>query len=85
MTFTTLIHTDELYANLNHPDWVIVDCRFALNDTNTGARAYRQSHIPQARYAHLETDLSGPVIKNITGRHPLPNIRLFAKNWANGV
>lgn len=78
MTYTTLIATDTLHRHLNHPDWVIVDCRFSLADTEAGAKAYRHGHIPNARYAHLDRDLSS-AITDFTGRHPLPDFTLLAK------
>jgi thiosulfate/3-mercaptopyruvate sulfurtransferase len=78
MTYTTLISTDTLNQQLNHPNWVIVDCRFSLADTEAGAKAYRHGHIPNARYAHLDKDLSS-AITDFTGRHPLPNFSLLAK------
>jgi thiosulfate/3-mercaptopyruvate sulfurtransferase len=78
MTYTTLVSTDTLNQQLNHPNWVIVDCRFSLADTEAGAKAYRHGHIPNARYAHLDKDLSS-AITDFTGRHPLPNFALLAK------
>ena len=78
MTYTTLISTQTLNQQLNNPDWVIVDCRFSLADTEAGAKAYRHGHIPNARYAHLDKDLSS-AITDFTGRHPLPNFALLAK------
>ncbi len=78
MTYTTLIATDTLHRHLNHPDWIIVDCRFSLADTEAGAKAYRHGHIPNARYAHLDRDLSS-AITDFTGRHPLPDFTLLAK------
>ena len=72
MPFTHLISVAALQAHLHHPDWVIVDCRFSLADTEAGRRAYQSGHIPGAWYAHLDEDLSGLVIKGKTGRHPLP-------------
>jgi thiosulfate/3-mercaptopyruvate sulfurtransferase len=73
MPFTHLISVAALQAHLNHPDWVVVDCRFSLADTEAGRRAYRSGHIPGAWYAHLDEDLSGPIVKGKTGRHPLPD------------
>ncbi|UCF36602.1 MAG: sulfurtransferase [Acidobacteriota bacterium] len=69
---TTLISVDELTRNLGKPRWVIIDCRFSLKDTELGRQAYRDGHIPGAVYAHLDEDLSGPILPGITGRHPLP-------------
>ncbi|MGZ8174634.1 MULTISPECIES: sulfurtransferase [Methylobacter] len=78
MTYTTLVSAETLHQQLNHPDWIIIDCRFSLADTEAGAKAYRHGHIPNARYAHLDKDLSS-AITDFTGRHPLPNFALLAK------
>jgi len=69
--FTTLIDAAELARHLDDPAWVVIDCRFTLTDPAAGRRAYDKGHIPGARYAHLEDDLSAPVGPG-TGRHPLP-------------
>lgn len=68
----SLIDPEALYPHLDDPAWVVVDCRFNLLDTEAGRRAYREGHIPNARYAHLDEDLSGPVTP-ASGRHPLPD------------
>jgi thiosulfate/3-mercaptopyruvate sulfurtransferase len=78
MTYTTLVSTDTLNQQLNNSNWVIIDCRFSLADTEAGAKAYRHGHISNARYAHLDKDLSS-AITDFTGRHPLPNFSLLAK------
>jgi len=78
MTYSTLVSAESLHQQLNHPDWIIIDCRFSLADTEAGAKAYRHGHIPNARYAHLDKDLSS-AITDFTGRHPLPNFALLAK------
>lgn len=69
--FTTLIDVDKLADQLVNPDWVIVDCRFRLDDTEFGRRAYAAGHIPGAVYAHLDDVLSNPPVTD-NGRHPLP-------------
>jgi thiosulfate/3-mercaptopyruvate sulfurtransferase len=76
--FTTLIDAPRLLQLHTSPDWVIIDCRFSLADTHAGRAAYEEAHIPGAYYAHLDTDLSGPIIAGKTGRHPLPDIPSFA-------
>lgn len=78
MSYTTLISATELARHLDQPDWVIFDCRFSLADASAGAKAYRQGHIPGARYADLNKELSSPV-KSYTGRHPLPDFAALAK------
>ena len=72
MVFTTLISSDDLMPHLADPQWVVMDCRFVLAEPAAGERAYRQGHIPDARYAHLERDLSARVTVD-SGRHPLPD------------
>ncbi len=72
MPYTTLISTSDLASHLDDPYWAVVDCRFSLADTEKGRRDYLQAHIPAAVYAHLDEDLSSPVIHGVTGRHPLP-------------
>jgi thiosulfate/3-mercaptopyruvate sulfurtransferase len=72
MAFTTLISTDALAKHVNESSFVIVDCRFKLDDVAWGEREYASAHIPGAVYGHLDRDLSGT--KNGTnGRHPLPD------------
>lgn len=70
----------------NSPSLAILDCRFNLMDENEGQRLYAESHIPGAHYLHLNRDLSGRVVKGITGRHPLPEFsRLVARLAAIGI
>jgi thiosulfate/3-mercaptopyruvate sulfurtransferase len=76
---TSLIDAASLEALLGAPGLVVVDCRFDLAAPEAGRRAYLQGHIPGARYADLNRDLSGPITPH-TGRHPLPSPeRLLAK------
>lgn len=79
MPYSTILSTTELLAHLDDPDWAIVDCRFTLVDTEKGWRDYQRAHIPGAVYAHLDRDLSGPVIPGRTGRHPLPEVERFVE------
>lgn len=72
MPYTTLISVADLARHVEHLDWRIIDCRFDLADTVRGRNVYRTAHIPGAVYAHLDDDLSAPVIPGQTGRHPLP-------------
>ncbi|HSC84291.1 MAG TPA: sulfurtransferase [Pseudomonas sp.] len=72
MPLAQLLDATTLHARLDEPGLVLLDCRFALDDPAYGARSYAQAHIPGAQFADLEHDLSGPVHKGVTGRHPLP-------------
>jgi thiosulfate/3-mercaptopyruvate sulfurtransferase len=79
MNHTTLVQAAELATHLDDPRWVIFDCRHDLANTEAGRRAYREGHIPGARFAHLDEDLSGAKTgKN--GRHPLPGAEDFS-SW----
>ncbi|MFA5985700.1 MAG: sulfurtransferase [Methylococcaceae bacterium] len=78
MNYNTLISADSLYTHQYDKHWIIVDCRFALTDANFGIKAYRAGHLPNARYAHLNLDLSSEV-QAYTGRHPLPNLSSITK------
>ncbi|MCI0997493.1 sulfurtransferase [Pseudomonas corrugata] len=72
MPIAQLISPQALEQRRTQPGLVILDCRFALEDPDYGQRSYAEGHIAGASFADLERDLSGPVIKGVTGRHPLP-------------
>ncbi|MGZ8184905.1 MAG: sulfurtransferase [Methylobacter sp.] len=78
MAYNTLVSADILHQHLNNSNWIIIDCRFSLTNTESGAKAYRRGHIPQARYAHLDKDLSSGTTA-YTGRHPLPNFTVLSR------
>lgn len=85
MTFTTLVSVEELAAHLDDPGWIVCDCRHDLANYEAGRRAYAQSHIPGARFLHLDEDLSGPKT-GTNGRHPLPHpITLTLRLGALGI
>jgi thiosulfate/3-mercaptopyruvate sulfurtransferase len=75
--YTTLIEPAQLSERLSDPDVAVIDCRHELSKPAWGAEAYAAGHIPNARHASLDRDLSGPV-GPATGRHPLPAIDAFA-------
>ncbi len=84
-----LITPAELNAGLRDGRFVAVDCRFELTDPARGRQAYLAGHIPGARYAHLDDDLSSPVT-DTSGRHPLPDGSRFAAflsriGWHSGL
>lgn len=72
MAYSLLISPQELCTHLEDPGWIIVDCRFLLGQPDEKESAYLEAHLPGAVYAHLDHDLSAPVIQGVTGRHPLP-------------
>jgi thiosulfate/3-mercaptopyruvate sulfurtransferase len=73
---TTLISTDVLASHLDG-DWVVVDCRFDLQNDQWGRNQYLAAHIPGAVYASLNHDMAGPRTGS-NGRHPLPSVDALA-------
>lgn len=74
---STLIETEQLAELLGTPGLVVLDCRFNLKHPEAGREAWRESHIPGARYVHLDDDMASHGDEN-SGRHPLPAIDVFA-------
>ena len=74
----TLVDTATLAAHLADPDWIVFDTRHDLGDVERGRRSYAAGHIPGAYFLHVDDDLSGPR-NGRNGRHPLPDIAVFAK------
>ena len=70
--YVTLIEPTELSGLLGSPWAAIIDCRHDLARPEWGAAAFAQRHIPGARFAHLDRDLSSPITP-ASGRHPLPD------------
>lgn len=79
MSHTTLISVADLAQHFNDPAFVILDCRHELTNPEFGSKAYAESHIRNARFAHLDRDLAAPLTGR-NGRHPLPDPKLFA-DW----
>lgn len=86
MTYGTIIQTGDLAPRLGDPRWVVFDCRHTLTDPEAGRRAYAREHVPTARFAHMEEDLSDHSRPG-GGRHPLPDPYEFAEKlgrWGVG-
>jgi thiosulfate/3-mercaptopyruvate sulfurtransferase len=77
MMFKTLIGVGSLQDLLGKPRLAVIDCRFDLMKPEAGRQSYLTGHIPGARYADLNRDLSAPIGPH-TGRHPLPAPDAFA-------
>jgi thiosulfate/3-mercaptopyruvate sulfurtransferase len=67
-----LIAVADLARKIDSHDCVVVDCRFELLAPAKGHEKYLAGHIPGARYAHLDNDLSAAPTP-LSGRHPLPD------------
>ena len=76
---TTLVSTQALAS---HPQWRVFDCRHDLAKPDLGEEQYLQAHLPGAKFAHLERDLSAAKTGR-NGRHPLPDAGSFI-TWLGG-
>ena len=77
---TTLISATDLVSHLGDPRWVILDCRHDLANPDAGITAYAAGHLPGARFASIDRDLSDKTAAangNFRGRHPLPERAAF--------
>jgi thiosulfate/3-mercaptopyruvate sulfurtransferase len=76
MPYTDLIDVESLLVlrrgSAGRGALVTFDCRFDLGNPGAGRQAFAAAHIPGARYADLNHDLSSPVTPT-SGRHPLPS------------
>jgi thiosulfate/3-mercaptopyruvate sulfurtransferase len=70
--FSTLIDVATLASQLQDDALALFDCRSELGNPRWGEAQYAESHIPGARFLHLERDLSSPITA-LSGRHPLPD------------
>lgn len=95
--YQSLISVAELADKLDRSEWRVIDCRFVLAAASAaqeaaqiaeeGRRQWCESHLPGALYAHLDQDLSGPILPGKTGRHPLPDrlgLALRCAEWGIG-
>ena len=81
MTHTLLVSTHDLAMHLDDPNWIVFDCRFMLSQPEEKEKYYLKAHIPRAAYAHLDRDLSAPILPGDTGRHPLPTPEEAARRF----
>ena len=84
MSHAQLISAQELHQHLNQPNWVILDCRFSLENPGYGHTAFLEGHIPGAFECDLDQHLSSRIITGKTGRHPLPTPEHFSmqlRHW----
>ncbi len=100
MNYDLLISAEQLQGLLaSKKPLRIFDCTFYLAQPTLGEKQYRESHIPGAVYANLDTALSAkhgaPGTHGVItahgvdtpasgGRHPLPNREKFAE-WLSSV
>jgi thiosulfate/3-mercaptopyruvate sulfurtransferase len=85
--WTTLVDADGLAAAIaeDAANLVVLDARFSLADTAAGEQAWQASHVPGARYIHLDRDLSDHRRRG-QGRHPWPRAEdVVARLGALGI
>ena len=79
---TPLVSTADLASRLSDSRVVIVDVRHDLAQPEAwGEAQYRAAHIPGARFAHLDSDLSAHRTGR-NGRHPLPSPEAAAATFS---
>jgi thiosulfate/3-mercaptopyruvate sulfurtransferase len=88
--YTTLISAEELHILLGSDrPRMVFDCSFDLMQPAAGRAMFRESHVPGAVYADLDTALSAKGNRAESGaasggRHPLPSRAAFAA-WLGSV
>lgn len=75
--WTTLVSAADLRDALGSDGLVVVDARASLADPAQAEAAWRDGHVPGARFADLDRDLSDHG-KAHAGRHPWPDDAAFA-------
>jgi thiosulfate/3-mercaptopyruvate sulfurtransferase len=81
MPYRTLVSTEQLAGHLADQTWVIVDCRYDLNNETWGEEQYVATHIPGAVYASLSHDLAGSRDGH-NGRHPMPGADVMTATFS---
>lgn len=73
LPFETIISVTDAYAMHKMNGCIFVDCSYSIQDPDWGYKSYLESHLPEAFFVNLNTDMSSEVIPGETGRHPLPS------------
>ncbi len=87
MNTQAIVTVDEM-TSIPADNLLLLDCRFSLTTPAQGHADYRSAHIPGARYANLDQDLSAPADDPARGRHPIPSTSQWADRlgvWAAGT
>jgi thiosulfate/3-mercaptopyruvate sulfurtransferase len=76
-----LVTTDWLAGRLEDPGARVVDCRWSLDPSRSGRKAYAAGHLPGAVFLDIDTDLSAPGGRRggPLGRHPWPSADQVAR------
>ncbi|MFC0679061.1 sulfurtransferase [Lysobacter korlensis] len=76
--WTTLVDAEQLHAALGRDDVIVLDARASLGSAGAAEAAYREAHVPGARFVDLECDLSDHA-RGEGGRHPWPSSERFCE------
>ena len=71
-----ILQPQDLNNILDDKNLIIFDCRFNLLKKELGYKNYLNTHIKNAHYINLESQLSSKISEH-SGRHPLPDIEKF--------
>ncbi|MCH4887641.1 sulfurtransferase [Acidaminobacter sp. JC074] len=61
-----------------HPDAVVIDCRYDMTNPPYGEKVYLEGHVKGAFYVDLDKDMTSEV-KEHGGRHPLKDLEVFTE------
>lgn len=75
--YSSIISPENLNNIIDHKNLVIFDCRYNLMKKDLGYSNYLESHIKNANYINLESDLSSKITAH-SGRHPLQDLSIFS-------
>ncbi|GHA75131.1 sulfurtransferase [Cognatilysobacter bugurensis] len=73
--WTTLVQAETLHDALGRDGLVLLDARSSLGAPGAAEAAYREAHLPGARFIDLDHDMSDHALTG--GRHPWPDADRF--------
>jgi thiosulfate/3-mercaptopyruvate sulfurtransferase len=59
-----------------HPEAIIIDCRFEMTDPSKGYEDYKESHLEGAYFLDVDKDMTSEISEH-GGRHPLKDLMVF--------
>jgi thiosulfate/3-mercaptopyruvate sulfurtransferase len=62
----------------NHPEAIIIDCRYEMPNPPLGRQMYDEGHIKGAFYVDLDKDMTSEIEAH-GGRHPLKDLNVFTE------
>ena len=65
-----------------HPEAVIIDCRYDMTNPPYGEKVYLEGHLKGAYYLDLDKDMTSEVREH-GGRHPLKDLEVFTEKMGS--